>query len=72
MAATLIYLCVLFASVGLTPSTELYESQRAERVLKERGYFKEPEPEGKTIDFIKIVASEVFVEDEPYPLFLNA
>jgi len=77
MASALFYLCLVFASLGgappaEVPPAEIYESQRSTRVLRGLGFEVEAQPEGKTIDFIRIVATEVFAEDEPYPVFLNA
>lgn len=49
-----------------------YEDERTARVLTERGLEVVPDPAGKRIRRIVIVRHDVFVEDEPWPLFLNA
>jgi hypothetical protein len=51
--------------------SDTYERERMSRVLQEGGFEIHPEPEGRTIAFIRIDPQDVFVEEEPWPTWLN-
>ena len=65
---------VLFAlsapgQANATPSS--YENERTQKVMDAEGLIAVDNPEGQRIRKIHIVRHDVFVEDEPWPTFLN-
>jgi hypothetical protein len=52
-----------------TPSS--YENERTQKVMDAEGLVAVDNPEGQRIRKIHIVRHDVFVEDEPWPTFLN-
>ncbi len=50
---------------------DTYERERIALALQRLGLEREPEPEGKTISFIRVVRDDVFVQQEPWPVWFN-
>lgn len=67
---------VLFLGLGsralASESGESYEDERTHKVMASLGLSEDPAPAGKRIGHVLVVGHDVFVEDEPWPVFLNA
>ena len=49
----------------------LYEEQTIDEVLAPRGEVREPSPDGKTIELVKVVPLDVIESRDPLPLWVN-
>lgn len=69
MLKVLVCLCMCVASPAFAESS--YEDERLDKVLAAQGLERVDQADGRVISKVHIVRHDVFVDDEPWPTFLN-
>ncbi|MCA9527020.1 MAG: BamA/TamA family outer membrane protein [Myxococcales bacterium] len=71
-SALALLVLALLAGPAAAQEADSYEVRQVQRALAAHGLTPDLAPDGKAIEAVHIVRYEVFVEDEPFPVFLNA